>query len=116
MAIILVVMLVIIAIIIYKDIYNSTSHVIYDGSSILKEDATIIDAERKVVGTKGHRRLRTTLYFSDGFVFISHKTDVENLFFVYKISTTSEIDKEIINDAFTAHSKMILKIRGNLKG
>ncbi len=106
---ILVFLLFVLGAIICKDIYDSTSHSVCDSPAMLKEDATIINVERKVIGSKGHKRYRTTLHFSDGFRFISHKTDVANHLIAYSISVTSELNKEIIRDALIAHAKMINK-------
>lgn len=104
---ILVIVLIIVAVITCKDIYDSTSHSVCDNPTLLNEDARIINIDRKVVGTRGHKRYRTTLFFSDGFKFISHKNDISNRLVSYSISVPNEINKEIINDAFMAHAKMI---------
>lgn len=110
--IILYIMGIAIVLIIAKDIYDSTSHSSCENPDRLREDAMPNDIQRKIVGTKGHRRVRTTVLFDDGFKFISHKTDVENHIFYYSISTPSPILKEILLDAAIAHEKMLKRKKG----
>lgn len=98
--------------IIAKDIYDSTSHSSCENPSLLREDAKPNDIQRKIVGTKGHRRVRTTVLFDDGFRFVSHKTDVENHLFSYSISTPAPILNEILLDATIAHEKMLKRKKG----
>lgn len=101
-----------IAAIIMKDIYDSTNHSSCDDISLLREGAKPQDVQRKIVGTKGHRRVRTTVLFDDGFRYISHKTDVENHLFYYSVSTPTPVLNEILVDAIIAHDKMLKRKKG----
>lgn len=95
--------------IIWKDIYDSTDHSFIENSDTLSPDAQIVDFERKEVGTKGHRRYRTVIFFDDGFKYISHKTDVNNMILSYRISISRETNIEILQNAIAAHDKAIAK-------
>lgn len=93
--------------IIYKDWYDSTDHVSCSDQNALRPEARIIDVQREQVGTKGHRRWRTTVSFDDGFQYISHETQVEEFIFSYKISVTDKQNEEILIKAVVAHQKAI---------
>lgn len=108
---ILVLLLLCLAAVIIKDIYDSTDHSSCDTNQNLRIDAVPIDVQHKIVGTKGHRRVRTTVLFNDGFQYISHKTDVEEHIFSYSISLSSATNAEIIYAAKEAHEKQYLKWR-----
>lgn len=108
---ILVLLLLCLAAVIIKDIYDSTDHSSCDANQSLRIDAVPIDVQHKIVGTKGHRRVRTTVLFDDGFQYISHKTDVEDHTFSYSISLSSSTNAEIIYAAKEAHEKQYLKWR-----
>lgn len=93
----------------WVEIYDRTAHCRCNDASLLRHDACPIDATRKIVGLKGSRRVRTTVLFDDGFIFISHKTDVADHFLTYSISVSAMTHKEIICDAIVAHEKAVKK-------
>ncbi len=74
----------------------------------LQPDATIVNVEvEQVQYVKNSAKFKTTVYFSDGFVFITHKTDRDDNFFTYKISISPELRKEIIQNAIEAHDRAL---------
>ena len=94
-------------------IYTHTSHSKTNGN-ILKEDAIIIRTKTESVG--GHKTtnavLRTTVTFSDGFVFISHKSTMRMLGplgMTGYISVDELLLHEIKLDAIAAHQKAYRK-------
>lgn len=111
--IILVILLVLMAVIVIQDIYNSTNHSQIESIDMLKSNAKIIDLKSCVIGTKGHKRIRTTVIFNDGFKYISHITNVENHMLYYSISLSESAKYEIIFDAISAHNKALKKKNKN---
>lgn len=82
--------------------YSTKSRTSYDVNQ-LRADAKISDIKTAVVGSKNHKRIRTTVTFDDGYVFESFKTDRENSMFTYRINVSTATRNEIISDAFRAH-------------
>lgn len=93
--------------VIYTDWYASRSHYYYDNIATLREDVKISYVNRESVGTRGRRRWRTTVLFTDGFKYVSHKTDIQNHFASYTISISVNTNDEILQDALMAHHKII---------
>lgn len=99
----------VVILLIAKDVYDSTDHSYFDDAVLLKSDAVPIDIKRDIVGTKGHKRVRTTILFDDGFRYISHKTDIDDHFLSYSISVSASTSRDIIADAIAAHGKAMQK-------
>ena len=95
--------------IVYKDIYDSTNHCRCNDASRLSIEAKIVNISTEKVGTKGHKRFRTTVVFSDGFEYISHDTNVDNYVFAYRISLSASDKEQIVLDAIEAHKNAIEK-------
>lgn len=106
---VLLIPLVVIILFVWKDVYDSTDHSSFEDADALRGGAKIINVERKEVGTKGHRRFRTTVLFDDGFKYISHKTDVSDGFLSYRISISRELSIEILRDAIKSHELAVAK-------
>ena len=89
-----------------ESIYNSKDHVSYTACR-LKDDAKIISTNTERVGRKTDTVYRTTILFDDGFCYISHKTNSDDLIFGYRVYVSPELKMEIIEDAIEAHKKAI---------
>ncbi len=97
--------------------YNSKEHCNYDKKT-LRDDAKIIDIKTKKVGLKGEHVFRTTVYFDDGFEYISHLTETGDFGpFAYTISVPYEMKQKIIDLAIDSHKMAIesYKERGMTK-
>ena len=86
------------------NIYNHTPHSKTNGK-ILKKDALICNIETENVGGRkiSNAAIRTIVTFDDGFVYISHKSNLH--FFQGKISVDAGLIVEIKKDAMDAHKK-----------
>lgn len=89
--------------------YNSTDHQKIPPDAELLPNAEIVKVDRKRSGLKGSYRFRTIVTFSDGFEYISHKTNVENYIISYTISVDRSLTKEILLDAVNAHACAVAK-------
>lgn len=71
-------------------------------------NAQIIDIKtEKVKYTKNNAQLKTTVFFSDGYRYITHLTDRQNGILTYTISLSEESRKAIINEAITSHAAAV---------
>lgn len=95
-----------------KDIYNHTSHSKTNGK-ILQENASIFDIKTQNVGGKRaiDAAIRTTVFFDDGFIYISHKSHMfsKGIFGKGTIEVDEMIIDEILKDAIAAHQKAYRK-------
>ena len=106
----MVLLLIIVAIfiwVIHKEIWS-----LFDHSEVLsyelQPDAEIVHIKtERVQYTRNNAKFKTTVYFSDGFSFVSHKTDREDGFFRYRISVGPELRERIISKAIIAHNRAI---------
>ena len=85
--------------------YNDSDHSM-KGERDLREDATIVDVESKLVGLKPNYKYRTTVIFSDGFKYISHDTKVTAYPPYYKFELTSEALDRIKGMAKSEHNRL----------
>ncbi len=58
---------------------------------------------------KNGAKYKTTVEFSDGFYFVTHRTNRNNHFMRYDISVDKELYQEIIRDAVDAHRLAVEK-------
>lgn len=92
-----------------RDIYSKFDHS-YLPPLPLKPDARIISIQsEKVVYVKNGAKYKTKVLFSDGFAFITHKTNREDGFLTYKISVDNALATEISKRALAAHEKAYQK-------
>ena len=85
-------------------------HIEWGENSYPSYDAKIVDIRtEKVQYLKNGMKYKTTIYFSDGFMFTTHKTNRENGFFTYNISIDKKMLNEIINEAIRLHEKEVSK-------
>ncbi len=72
--------------------------------------ATITNVSHKNVQyTKNNKKIKTTVEFSDGFVFTTCLQDRENHIMSYTISIGPETGKEIVRRAIATHEKAVAK-------
>lgn len=90
-----------------KAVWNCFDHSKVKANSVLCSDANIVDVRsEKVQYAKNGAKYKTTVTFSDGFKFITHKTNREDNFFTYQISVDTE---EILENATKAHDRALKK-------
>ena len=90
---------------VYLSLYRCFDHSHTKYAENLRPDAKITRVDKKVVGVKNSKKIRTVVVFEDGFLFESHKTDRENGFMTYKLSVSEATLKEILRRAVEAHNK-----------
>ncbi len=114
-----VMMIVIIAYVSYRigrAIWNCFDHSKVDDNTMLSKDATIVNVHsEKTQYVKDGMKYKTTVYFSDGFQFVSHKTDRDDGLFTYRISISPHLYENIIECAKEAHDRALAKQQPNLK-
>ena len=70
--------------------------------------AKIVDINfEKVQYTKNGMKYKTTVSFSDGFKFITHKTNRKDSFFTYQISIDETLRQDIIEKATRLHIRAV---------
>ena len=93
-----------------SDKYNSPNH-IGEGSKRLHPDACVASVDVKIVGSKNHRRFRTTVVFDDGFRYVSHDGNHrEDRTFSYTVTLYDGEKTRIISDAIKAHNQALLSM------
>ena len=94
----------------WKAFYSLFDHCEWDPGALPDPNAKIISfSSEQVQYTKNGAKYKTTVKFSDGFYFITHKTKRENSFFSYRISIDEHLKREILECAIIAHTKAIQK-------
>lgn len=119
MAIIFIVFILSISIVIicynsYKSIYTWTDHYGWEDNSSPDKNAKIqnITSER-VQYTRNGAKLKTKITFSDGFYFITYKTDRDDGVISYKIYLSDELKEKIISSAIEKHNLSVDKFINN---
>ena len=93
-----------------RSIWSCFDHSHIKPNSVLRKDAKIVNINtEKVQYTKNGAKYKTSVYFSDGFVFVTHETDREDNMFTYRISIGPELRKKIINNAIEAHDRALMR-------
>ena len=88
--------------------YNIFDHTEWEDYSKLNLNAKIVNIKtEKVQYTKNGMKYKTTVSFSDGFNFITHKTNRDDSFFSYQISIDESLQAEIISKAVLSHEKAV---------
>ena len=94
-----------------KEWYSYFDHWEWEDDDRLDKNAEIVSVTSdKVLYVKNGGKYKTTVTFSDGFVYITHTTNREDGFFHYRISVDEELKKEIIKEAISCHNKTVDKI------
>ena len=90
-----------------KAIWNCFDHSKVEHNATLRQEAKIVNVHsEKVQYVKNGMKYKTTVTFSDGFEFITHKTNREDNIFTYEISVDTE---QIIENAMKAHGRALKK-------
>lgn len=87
----------------WSKIFYSDNKTITPKKSKLKRDATIVDISKDIVGPKNDRRFRICVLFSDGYEYVSYKTNRTDGFVSYTISLSEEDKQSIIQCAQSGH-------------
>ena len=91
-----------------KALYSLFDHSRWDKDSKPSFDAKIVDINfEKVQYTKNGMKYKTTVSFSDGFKFITHKTNRKDSFFTYQISIDETLRRDIIEKANRLHIRAV---------
>lgn len=93
-----------------REIYSRFNHTYYSAER-LDTNAQIVSCDSEQVKyTKNNAKFKTTVMFSDNFIFVTHQTrrEMEGLMH-YSISVDERMKRAIINEAKAAHTKALLK-------
>ena len=97
----------------YKSVYAWFDHYGWEKNSKPNKNAKIQNMTSTVVrygSSSTKSKLKTTIIFSDGFYFITHKTEYERVdFIVYKLYLSEELKKKIIDSAIEKHKLAVDK-------
>ena len=64
-------------------------------------------SRKRVIYVKNGAKFKTTVDFTDGYRFVTHKTDREDGVFRYKISVDKHLASQIEGEAFYKHDKAV---------
>ena len=96
-----------------RSIYWLFDHTGWQSDAVPDLNATITDISSKEVKyVKNGAKFKTTVTFSDGFYFITHKTNRDQHFMTYTISVDDSLKSEIVSRAMEAHNKAATKRLG----
>ena len=99
-----------------KAFWSLFDHSIVPRNSTLSPDAEILDIRsKKVQYVKNGMKYKTTVYFSDGFQFVTHETEREDGILSYQISISPEQYKWMIESANEAHARALRKQQSRKK-
>lgn len=86
------------------EVYSCVDHYGWEEISTPDKKATIQNiTQEQVQYTRNKAKLKTKISFSDGFYFITYKTDRDYRILTYKIFISDELGKKIINLAIEKH-------------
>ena len=92
-----------------RSIYHLFDHTKWDECSMPDLNAKIVDIHtEKVIYVKNGAKFKTTILFSDGFRFITHKTNREDGFLTYHIDIDESLMNEIMEKSISVHKKAVL--------
>ena len=93
-----------------REFYSYADHGKWKKDSRPDPDAEIVNTtEEQVKYIKNGAKYKTTIFFSDGFYFITHKTNQKNGLGHYTISIDSDLRNTIKERAIAAHTKAVSK-------
>lgn len=89
-------------------VYTWSDHYGWEKNSSPDKNAKIIDiTSKRIQYGRTKQKLKTTVTFSDGFYFITYKTNYDNGIMTYKIYLSDELRKTVINLAVEKHNSAI---------
>ena len=101
---------------IIQEIRSKFDHTGWKKGSIPDRHATIANiSSEKVKYDKNDAKFKTTVLFSDGFYFITHRTNRENRPLSYTISIDTKLANEIVARAKAIHNYEINKIEKSIR-
>lgn len=87
-----------------RSIWSVFDHSGWKSDSKPDPNAQIIDiSSKRVKYSKNGAKYKTTISFSDGFYYITHKTNREQNLLAYKISIDNNLMAEILESAISDH-------------
>lgn len=93
-----------------KAFWSLFNHSIIPKNAILLQDAKVVDVQsEKVQYTKNGTKFKTTVYFSDGFRFVTHETERDDGLLSYQISISPALYKWMIEEATERHDCALAK-------
>ena len=94
----------------FRDLWWHFDHSGWKKGSVPDVNATVLDcSSKKVQYASNHAKFKTTVLFSDGFYFITHKTNRTQHFMTYTISLGPTLRAEIIKIAEEKHKNAVEK-------
>ncbi len=94
----------------FLELWSFTEHSKWEKDAKPSLDAMICDIRtEKVQYVKNGVQYKTTVCFTDGFMYISHETEREDHAFHYNISLSDRVRKRIIEDAKEEHERKTQK-------
>lgn len=98
-----------------RSFYHLFDHCGWKENSNPNARAEILNiSSEKVQYVKNGKKYKTTVVFSDGFYFVTHKTNREDYFFTYEISVDEDVMQEIIAKARKKHEEAVNKYYKNM--
>lgn len=101
----------------FRSVYAWTDHYGWEDDSSPDKNAKIknITSEKVQYGSSStYAKLKTKITFSDGFYFITHKTDYEHLGAItYRVYLSDELKEKIISSAIEKHNLSVDKFINN---
>ena len=75
-------------------------------------NATVKDVKsERVKYSRNDAKFKTVVTFSDGFWYMTHKTNRKNGFMKYTISVDQELRRQIVEKAIAAHKEAVEKVQ-----
>mgnify|MGYP004478296421 CR=1 FL=1 len=94
----------------YMSIYTWADHYGWEENSNPDKNAKILNiTSQQVQYTRNGAKLKTKISFSDGFYFITYKTDRDDGFMTYRIYLSGALKERIVADAVKHHSTAVDK-------
>jgi|GEM_PF-1370147 len=97
----------------WKDIYNAFPHKKWTDNAKPDPEASAAKVTHEIVGRRQLPKMRTTVYFNDGFRYIAHRSVAPSTK-GYDLSVPQVIADEIVKTAEEAHKKAAAKKLGKL--
>lgn len=95
-----------------RSIWSMFDHSVWRAPKNPDINAEIVNVNvEKVRYSKNDAKYKTTVIFSDGFNFITHRTNRDDHFMSYTITIDNQLKIAIINTAVAAHIKAVNKMQ-----
>ena len=95
----------------YKPVWSMFDHTGWNAGAIPNRNATVKDMKsERVKYLRNGAKFKTVVTFSDGFWYMTHKTNRKNGFMKYTISVDRELKLQILEKAVAAHREAVVKV------